>query len=763
MFRSKKTKNIKRETSIPPNKWLHPFAYFSFLLKTPGKRRLIVWGIFKLFLLGFFGLIIVGVSIFIYYSKDLPKSSQISERKVSESTKIMDRTGQVILYEIHGEERRTVIPFKEMPKNIKNATLVAEDDQFYSHHGIDMIAVVRAVLADIKEARSQGASTITQQFIKNSILSPEKTYTRKFKEAILSIELERRFSKDEILEMYLNEIPYGTNAYGIESAAQTYFGKSAAGLTLDECALIASLPKAPTYFSPYGNHINELIWRKEWIIKRMEDLGYITTEEAIEAIETKTLEKIKPFASQIQAPHFVIYVKQQLVEKYGEEFIETGGLRIYTTLDWQMQSAAEEIIKEQVKINKQNFNAGNSAMVVIDPQTGELLAMVGSYDYFNKEDDGNVNVALRERQPGSSFKPFAYAAAFSKGYLPKTIIYDVKTDFKDETGKSYTPQNYNNSFSGPVTMKEALARSLNIPAVKTLYLAGIDNTINIAETLGITTLKNRQRYGLALVLGGGEVTLLEETSAFSIFANDGVKHEKKSILRIENSKGKIIKDNSLDIGKRVLEAQIVRQINDCLSDNSARAPVFGGHSQLYISGKKIAAKTGTTQEYRDAWTVGYTPELAVGVWVGNNDNTPMRQGASGITVAAPIWHSFMTRFINKYSSTEFIEPKEEEIRKPMLGGYIEDKITMRIDKKSGYEATEDCSKKHTEERIFQKSHCILYYLDKDNPLGDYPKEPEGDPQFKNWEKGVEEWAEENEIEDEPPDKKGCKGKKEDDD
>ena len=718
----------------------------------------------KICLLGLLLMIIFAGAVFFYYSKDLPQPGDISQRNVAESTKIFDRTGQVLLYEIHGEEKRTIIAFEDMPKTIKDATIVAEDDQFYNHHGIDLKGIARALLSDIlHQNRAQGASTITQQFIKNSVLSPEKTYTRKIKEAILSVELERRFSKDEILQMYLNEIPYGSNAYGIESAAQTFFGKSASALTLDECTFLAALANATTYYSPYGDHTDALMQRRDWVIKRMEDLDYISSEEAQSALAINTLEKVQPFSAQIKAPHFVMYVKQQLVDEYGEDFLESGGLRIYTTLDWSMQEKAEAIVKKHVEKNTVNFNATNAALVSINPENGEILAMVGSKDYFDKENDGNVNVSIRERQPGSSFKPFAYATAFSKGFLPETLLYDVKTDFQQDNGQEYTPQNYNGTFIGPVAMKNALATSLNIPAVKTLYLAGIDDTIATAKAMGITTLNDRSRYGLALVLGGGEVTLLDETSAFGVFANDGMKQEKRAIVKIENSKGTTIKDSEEITGKRVLAAQVARQINDCLSDNSARSPVFGSHSYLYISGKKIAAKTGTTQEFRDAWTVGYTPQLVVGVWVGNNDNTQMRAGADGSVVAAPIWNEFMQSFINQYSSKSFIEPKKEEVKKPMIGGFIEDHEVIRIDKKSGYRATDDCSKKHTKEVTFQKSHCILYYVDKENPRGEIPDKPSTDPQYKEWEKAVEKWADEEDIEEEIPEKYGCKGKKEDND
>lgn len=723
-------------------------------------KRFFIIG-FKLFILGFFLFIIAAVGVYAYYSRDLPEPGHITERRVSESTKIFDRTGQVLLYEIHGEEKRTIIPFEQMPKEIKEATVAIEDDKFYEHHGLDFKAIVRAILADLRHSKSQGASTITQQFIKNSVLSNEKTYSRKIKEAILSIELERRFTKDEILGMYLNEIPYGSNAYGIETAAQTFFGHSANELTLDECALLASLPKAPTYYSPYGNHRDELVWRKEWVLKRLEDLGYITGEEVKEAIAVDTLAKIRPSAESIKAPHFVMYVKQQLVEKYGNELIESGGLRIYTTLDWRMQTAAEEIVRNRAERNKKLFDAQNASLVAIDPKTGDILCMVGSLDYFDKEADGNVNVAIRPRQPGSSFKPFVYATAFAKGYLPETILMDVKTNFGNFGGQDYIPSNYNGSFMGPVAMRDALAMSLNIPAVKTLYLAGINDSIDTAEAMGITTLKDRSRYGLALVLGGGEVTLLDETSAFGVFANDGLKKEKTAVSRIEDSKGSIIEDKTNDPGQQVMVPQIARQINECLSNNSARAPVFGSHSSLYISGKNAAVKTGTTQDFRDAWTVGYTPELVVGVWVGKNNGSSMRPGADGSVVAAPIWNDFMARFINEYSSKDFVKPGKITIDKPMLGGYLEDKTTVKIDKESDLVATDDCSKKHTEERTFFKVHSILHYVSKDDPLGSIPKDPEEDEQYKNWEKAAQEWAKDNKIKDAPPEDKGCKGKKKD--
>ncbi|MBD3244472.1 MAG: PBP1A family penicillin-binding protein [Candidatus Moranbacteria bacterium] len=768
--KSSKRRSVKKSRKLALNKGRY-LQKIIILLKKPDYKKWLFF-LFKAgLILAALG-IIFAVGVYIYFSKDLQDPSHAHQRNLSQSTKIFDRTGKVLLYEVHGEEKRTKISYKEMPEDVREGSIAAEDKLFYEHHGINFKSIIRALIEDIRHSSAkQGASTITQQFIKNAYLTPEKTITRKIKELILSIELERRYEKDEILEMYLNQIPYGSNAYGIEAAAQTYFEKNAKDLTLDESALLVALPKAPSALSPYGNNIDRLIERKNWILDRMYEEGFITDQQRKEAQETKTLEKIKPPKTQINAPHFVMYVKQLLVEDYGyeEEFIEKGGLRIYTTLDWEMQQNAEQIVKSRVEKNIVNFNAHNAALVAINPKTGEILSMVGSHDYFDRENDGNVNVALRGNQPGSSFKPFAYATAFAKGYTPDTLVYDVKTNFKaDKFSPDYVPQNYDGSFKGPVKLRDALAMSLNIPAVKVLYLAGIDDTINTAEAMGITTLTERQRYGLALVLGGGDVTLLEETSAFGVFANDGIRQDKKAIIKIEDTKGKIIKEMPTNPGKRVLAAQVARQVNDCLSDNSARSPVFGGHSDLYISGKKIAAKTGTTQEYRDAWTVGYTPDVVVGVWAGNNYNEKMREGAGGIAVAAPIFHDFMERFIDKFSKTDFIKPKEEKIKKPMLGGYLEDTITLEIDKESDLIATDDCKDKYTKERTFGEIHCILYYVNRENPHGPFPEDPEDDPQFENWEKGVKAWVKENkdirdkdEIPD--PDKRGCDGDEEDDD
>ena len=699
---------------------------------------------------------LIGIGVFAYFVKDLPDPTKIGQRQIAQSTKIYDRTGEIILYDIHGEEKRTIISFDQIPQNVKNATVVIEDDNFYHHIGIDLKGIIRAAFANLRGKKiAQGGSTITQQFIKNAYLGgpqSERTYTRKIKEAILALIMERKYSKDEILNSYLNQIPYGSNAYGIEAASQTFFNKSASELTLAETTLLAALPQASSYYSPYGSHLDDLENRQHYILDRMVHFGYVTDEQAKEAKE----EELK-YASQdnLKAHHFVTMVKEYLEEKYGNLYgdINMAGLKVQTTLDWDLQQIAEEIITEKAVRNKERYNASNAALVAIDPKTGQVITLVGSKNY----DEDQFNIATSpHRQPGSSFKPFAYATALKKGFTPETILFDLETNFGVFGAEEYIPKNYDYKFRGPISLKSALAQSINIPAVKTLYLAGVNETINLAQDMGITTLKDRQRYGLSLALGGGEVKLIDETAAYGVFATEGVKHPVNIILKIEDANGNIL-EKYRENPTRVLDQQTSRQINDMLSDDSARAPMFGIHSNLYLPGVPAAAKTGTTQDYADGWTIGYTPSLATGVWAGNNDyNDKMRLGASGASVAAPIWNRFMVeayklkRDENSENDDEFILPKNaenftppeptEDVTKPMLNGQLSYNNNVKIDKISRKLATDLTPPDLIEEKSYQETHSILYYIDKDNPLGDYPIDPNQDSQFKEWEKSVLEWS-----------------------
>ena len=719
-------------------------------LKKSKKPRKWLRRILKFFLWCGVAFLLFGIGVFAYYAKDLPSPGKLNKRQVVESTKIYDRTGEHLLYEIHGEEKRTMVSLKDMGEIIKAATIAAEDQSFYQHHGIYFKSIARAAIYDLMGRKvSQGGSTITQQLIKNTVLTPERTFTRKVKEVILSIELEQRFSKDEILEMYLNEIPYGSNAYGVQAAAQTFFGKDSKRLTLAEAALLASLPKAPTYYSPYGTNTEDLKGRQEYVLDQMTKLGYVTKEEADAAKEADIISEVRPFQENIQAPHFVMYVKEMLVTRYGEKQVEERGMKVYTTLDWDKQTIAEEAVKKGVAANITKYRATNAALTAIDPKTGQILAMVGSRDYFDKSIDGNVNVATRDRQPGSSFKPYVYATAFKKGYTPNTTIFDVETNFGTKE-QPYVPQNYSNNFSGPVKMREALARSLNIPAVKTLYLAGVQNSINTAQSMGITTLKNPSRYGLALVLGGGEVKLVDHVAAFGTFATGGVRHDKTAILKITDGKGSLIEEYKSSPGEKALDADICAQIDAILSDNKLRAPVFGSSSPLRFDDRPVAVKTGTTNEWRDAWTVGYTPGLAAGVWAGNNNNSPMAAGADGVYVAAPIWREFMDRALANMAIEQFPEAKEIKTGKAVLDGTIqgeEKEVTVcKIGSGKYCLANEHCpSDKKKRKKKFFAAHSILYWVDKDNPRGDIPKQPQKDPQFSAWEKGVQKWAERKEL------------------
>ncbi|TSC66968.1 MAG: penicillin-binding protein, partial [Parcubacteria group bacterium Gr01-1014_73] len=464
--------------------------------------------LFILVIFGFLG-ILAGVTFIFYIWQTLPPPTLIEERRVAESTKIYDRTGEILLYEIHGEERRTIIPLAEIPEIVRRATIAVEDAGFYDHPAFDWKSIIRAFLANLKQGQIvQGGSTITQQLAKNAFLTSERTLTRKIKELVLAFELERNFTKDQILELYLNQIPYGSNAYGIESASQIYFEKSVADLNLAEVTILASLPKAPSFYSPWGKNKEALFERQIYVLAQMLQAGFITEKVQKEAVETK-ISFSKPLQG-IRAPHFVMMVQDYLVRQYGENFVRVNGLKVITTLAWPLQQLAEQAVAEGAARNTELYQGKNAALVAQDSNTGQILALVGSKDYFDTENDGNFNVAAQGlRQPGSAIKPFVYAAAFRKGYTPETMVFDLATEF-DTTGqpeKSYKPVNYDGEFRGPLTLRKALGQSVNVPAVKVLYLVGLDEALRTARDFGLSTLRERSRYGLSLVLGGGEVKL----------------------------------------------------------------------------------------------------------------------------------------------------------------------------------------------------------------------------------------------------------------
>lgn len=693
------------------------------------------------------GLLILGFFTFTVYaawvSRDLPDPNVLSSRDIPQSTKIYDRTGEILLYEIHGDEKRTLVKIEDIPDYSKWATIAIEDKEFYEHHGIYWRGLVRAVVNSVfKGQRVQGTSTLTQQLVKNAILTNERSIERKVREFILSMQIERRYTKDQILQLYLNEIPYGSTIYGIESAAQTYFGKPAKELTLDEAALLAALPQRPEYFNPYGSSVlgdnrDALVNRQHTVLNLMAEQGYIEQADADAAKEVKTLEKLQPRTiGDIRAAHFVMYVRSQLVEKYGQKRVETGGLRVITTLDWSKQEIAEEEVLAGVDARGERYGFENAALVSLDPANGQILSMVGSKDFFDDEIDGQVNVTLRPRQPGSSFKPIVYAAAFRKGYLPETQLWDVNTTFITETS-NYNPRNYDLGEHGPITLREALARSLNIPAVKLLYLVGIDDALGFAHDLGYTTLGDRSRFGLSLVLGGGEVTPLEHASAYSVFAREGKRVQTSAILEVQDPDGETLEKWEEPEVKEVIDEQTSRLLNDVLADN------IGLHVGLALPDRPVALKTGTTSDFRDAWIAGYTPNLVTVVWAGNNDNSEMARGAGGSTIAAPIWHAYMKRVTADMPVETFTRPEPPSTDKSAIRGTAFKK-TVTVNRITGKLATEFTPPELREEREGYEPHSILYYVDKNNPLGPAPTNPSSDPMYNYWESAVQEWVVKNE-------------------
>ncbi len=704
-------------------------------------KEIVIDGFIGLFVLGLVatGIILVWVS-----TLNIPDLSSFEERRILQSTKIYDRTGEILLYDLHQDVKRTVVPYEKISRNIKNATVAIEDDTFFEHIGIRPLAILRSMINNVMNGggpfSGAGGSTITQQVIKNSILDRDKTLTRKIKELILALRLEQVLTKEEILSHYLNESPYGGTIYGVEEASQAYFGKTSADVTLAEAAYLASLPQLPTYYSPYGTHRDELEKRKNLVLDQMLANAFITKEE-YDAAKAEVVEFRPQVATGIKAPHFVFYIRDYLARTYGEESLAERGFRVITTLDWDLQEAAEKIVKEKALYNEKTFNAENGALVATDPKTGEILTLVGSRDYFDEKIDGNFNIAIAERQPGSAFKPFVYATAFAKGYTPETSVFDLRTQFSTRCAPDnftseegcYSPNNYDGKFRGPVSLRNALAQSLNVPAVKTLYLAGIKPSLKMARDLGITTLVNPDTYGLTLVLGGGEVKLLEMVGAYGVFANEGVRNDLRGILRIEDSNGNVIEEPHSE-PKQVLDRNIALQISDVLSDNVARTPLYGANSPLYFPGQDVAAKTGTTNDKRDAWIIGYTPNLAVGAWAGNNDNRPMNE-MSGLIIT-PMWRAFMDVALKKYPPLTFAEPPQTSPTiKPVLRGVWFDPAAI-IDTSSSSSLPLDLN------NTIASAHSILYFVNKDDPTGPYPTNPEDDPQFALWEYPISLWKSE---------------------
>ena len=685
--------------------------------------------VFIQLVIGFLGLVVAALLLFINATRSLPDPSEIVNIQVSQSTKIYDRGGESLLYEIYNEEKRTIISSEDIPDFVREATISIEDDSFYSHPAFDVRGILRAIVTNlIKGGVVQGGSTITQQLAKNTFLTGEKKYSRKLKELILAMRLEQRYSKDEILDLYLNQVPYGENAYGIEVAAQTFFGKPAIDLALNEAAFLAALPQSPSYYSPWGSHLDELENRKNAVLRRMRELGYIDDIQFDEAVKSLPDFLAQPETG-IQAPHFVIFIQDYLREKYGEEALRIDGFRVVTTLDKDLQVIAEEAVSNGVKRNSELYNGGNGALIAIDPQTGQILAMVGSKDYFgdpepagctpgkNCQFEANFNVATQGlRQPGSAIKPVVYLAAMEEGFTPDTIIWDVPTEFapgcssvvnfNNKSTSCYHPRNFDLIFRGPVTMREALAQSINVPSVKTLYLAGLNKTLQTAAKLGITTLTDPERFGLSLVLGGGEVRLIELVNAYATLAADEVHRPTTGILRIENARGDILEEYE-DTGNQVIDPQNARIINDILSDVELRSGLFRSSLSLtQVPGRQVALKTGTTNDYVDAWTFGYTPSLAVGVWAGNNNREPLVARGSSILAAVPMWHEFMSQALPKREFSTFIRPSKVFSDNPILRG----------------------------ELVQGGLHTTLYYLDKSD-----------DPQFNNWEIGVRNWLLNNKV------------------
>lgn len=770
----------------------------------PVWKRIFAWGLFWISL-GVLVFLIFSVVLVSIFSIGLPDVRNFDKLAGIESTIIFDREGG-ILYTIHGEENRKYVPLNEISPYLQKATVAIEDDQFYNHIGFDIPAIGKGILYEVFGiGRPRGASTITQQLSKNAFLTPERSYTRKLRELILSVRLERAYDKNKILELYLNRIPYGNNAYGAEFASQVYFGKQAKDLDLAEAAILASLPRKPTYYSPYGEHaysnldreftpkeierrdirsakdlheseyslglvgkeiqlsndrLLNLPGRSDVVLNRMAELGYITSFERDSATSETRRIIFKSYRTNIRAPHFVFYVRRLLEEKYGKDAVESGGLRVYTTIDPKYQEIVERAIEEQVKLNTKNFDAKNAAALAVDAKTGEIISMVGSADYFSEEIDGNVNMVMAFRQPGSSFKPFVYVKAFLNGYGPATVLYDVKTHF----GGGYTPDNFDGTFSGPMTIRRALGQSRNIPALKTYFLAGQEDAIiELTEKMGISGLKERRLfggYGPSLGIGSGEVRMIDMVQGFSVFANGGLKKDLIAIRKVEDRSGRVIEEWNPEKDVREVEAldpQAAYLINHILSDQSVNLG-----TRLNIAGHTVAAKTGTSNKIlpnkkeaaNNLWIFGWTPQVAIGVWSGNSDGSALRGDASGYVGSAPIWGEILTEYLKDKPNEEFTRPSGiKEVATSKASGKLPGPLTpesargmelfasfavptelddiyteKEVSVIDGLLPNENTPSKYREKRLFMNYH---------DPIDTYP----------SWLAGIQEWTKEMQTKD----------------
>lgn len=674
------------------------------------------------------GFILISVITLWVAFTPIPSIATFSNREVLQSTKIYDRTGKILLYNYGSNVKRSVVPLSNISPYVQKATIAIEDSNFYSHGGIRLSSILRAMFSDLfRGSFSQGGSTITQQLVKNVLLTDRKSVTRKVHEWVLSIKLEQHYSKDAILAAYLNEMPYGGTLYGVEAASQTFFGKGANSVDIAQAAYLAALLQAPSFYSPYNNNRSLLNARKNIVLKRMEKLNFITPTQYQQAINEKVTFLPRQKTS-IIAPSFVFYILNKIENKYGTQILKNG-LRVVTTLNVALQNKMQSIVTNYAKGNRENFKAANEAAVALDNKTGQILAMIGSPNYFDPSIDGSYNDTLALRQPGSTFKPFVYAVALEKGFTPNTTVFDLPTQFStacsplqnDSTPPCYSPTNYDNKFRGPMTFTTALAQSINIPAVKVLYLDGIQSVIDLATAAGITTINSSARYGLSFALGAADVRLLDIVNAYGSFANNGVHNPVSGILEITNTNGRIL-ESYQQRSVRVMPATVARGITSMLSNNAARYPEYPPVNPLYFKGYDVAVKTGTTDDFRDAWTIGYTPLITIGVWAGNNDNTPMVKMIAGYIIA-PMWHKIMQYALTLYPKSYFEEP-------PTIPTNISPVLQGKYIIKTPNSAT---------------THSLLYWINKNNPRGPQPVNPYLDPQYRYWEYPVSVWAKQHNI------------------